>query len=179
MPRSDDLSWLDDETAGQGDGTGEPATLGTDPVAMLQRIAESASNEGARVSALRLLIERGDGMRDEVPELIYEIAMMDDAEVDKELVGFFNPGYVEPVPLTEDAVREEARRMVRVWAKQRGDEALAFPLPGVKRRERPAPEPETPQEPTADEVTERRAAAQRIVREQRARQAQQQANGAG
>jgi hypothetical protein len=114
MPRQrdeDGLGWLDDLETEEV----RPVTAGGGvvPRALLEQIASDANQPAtARVQAAKALHEMGV-VGDEDPgwtQLMAQVAALSGEDLDKELAGFFNPGY-QPDANEDHIEREVERRM--------------------------------------------------------------------
>jgi hypothetical protein len=170
VPRRDDLGWLEEEEAEREGGVSELS-----PVDVLREVArDPKATASARVQAAQLLLARGVDMEGEVetPEVFTAMLEMSDEELDKELAGFFNPGWQEPPRDIDREVEMRTRKAIKRWAKTQAR------TPEREPQEEPASEPADEVDPDSEEGKTRRALAQRLVREKRAQVAAARANGA-
>jgi hypothetical protein len=112
----------DEWEEGWEDGPPEPAAIDATPVAVLKEIAANSTNDTARVQASKLLLEKG--YTDQEPDSItvFDLAHLSGEGLDRELAGFFNPGWVGPTGGPDDSValdpaqeRELKRRLKRAY----------------------------------------------------------------
>jgi hypothetical protein len=118
MPRQrEDLSWLDDDeqAAGHEPADAEAGTAVV-PRALLQQIAsDPKAAASARVQAAKALHDMGVvGTEDAgIAELMAWVATLSGKELDAELAGFCNPGYVEREPTDDERIEQEVERRMK------------------------------------------------------------------
>lgn len=171
MPR-DTYDWLGDEEKAEREG----GVTNLSPVDVLREVAsDPKATASARVQAAQLLLARGVDMdgEHETPEVFTAMLEMSDEELDKELAGFFNPGWQEPPRDIDREVEMRTRKAIKRWAKTQARTPQRETL-----QEEPASEPADSLDPDSEEARGRRALAQRLVREERARVAAARENGA-
>ena len=168
--RDQDLGWFDEEDAER-----DEAPPSSDLVQRMEWLAENG-NESTQFRALEWLANNKHKVAEsEVPEgellMTQLITEMSDAELNKALAGYFNPGWVEmPEDVIEREVETRVRKRLRMWAKQQDVRQATAELEAV-----PVPQA---LDPDSEESNERRALAQAAIRREAARQAAQRANGA-